>query len=70
MELENAKLRAVNISKSFETASGSHDVVIKDISMDIAEKEIVCILCSADSAKLARAAKRLVISPPILPEAA
>ena len=42
--MENAKLRAVNISKSFETAKGTSDAVIQNISMDIAEKEIVCIL--------------------------
>jgi len=42
--LENAKLRAININKSFAAANGSTDTVIRDISMDIAEKEIVCIL--------------------------
>lgn len=42
--MENVKLSAVNIGKSFDTASGTKDVVIKDISMNIAEKEIVCIL--------------------------
>ena len=42
--MENVKLSAVSIGKSFETASGTKDVVIKDISMNIAEKEIVCIL--------------------------
>ena len=42
--MENVKLKVENIQKSFEMANGAKEVVVRDISMDIAEKEIVCIL--------------------------
>ena len=42
--MENGKLKVVNIQKSFEMANGAREVVVRDISMDIADKEIVCIL--------------------------
>ena len=41
--MENVKLRAEHIAKSFGEGS-SATKVISDISMDIAEKEMVCIL--------------------------
>lgn len=42
--MENIKLRAKNIVKSFEGAKGEKTLVLNDISMEIAEKEMVVIL--------------------------
>ena len=42
--LENVKLSAQHLSKAFQTDKGEKTLVIKDVSMDIAEKEMVCIL--------------------------
>ena len=42
--MEKTKLSARNISKSFDGGKEADTLVIDDISMDIAEKEIVCIL--------------------------
>ncbi|NLV58848.1 MAG: ABC transporter ATP-binding protein [Clostridiales bacterium] len=42
--MENAKLRAKSITKSFESDRGERTLVIDGISMDIAEKEMVAVL--------------------------
>lgn len=42
--MDNAKLSAKNVSKTFTGDKGVKTFVLDDISMDIADREIVCIL--------------------------
>lgn len=42
--MENVKLSARHISKAFENDRGDKSLVVKDVSIDISEKEMVCIL--------------------------
>mgnify|MGYP002545421976 FL=1 len=42
--MENVKLSARHLTKAFETDKGEKKLVVRDVSMDIGEKQIVCIL--------------------------